>query len=280
MDGLATGKGIGGQHSFRNTPSLLNVAQQKELFWDGRSVSLEQQLLGPLTNPREHGLADAAAVVAKVREQPEYVEAFARSYGTNQDSLGMQEIADAIASYERSLVSTSSPFDRYDYDADPNALSASARRGLELFRGRAGCAGCHTIGEKPALFSDQAYHRSPQALPEPVTRNLATLAQRVVAAKEQGGNALDRMIAEDADVAELGRFLVTLNPSDIGSFRTPSLRNVAQTAPYMHDGHYSALPDVIDAELYSRGDGGRHPIALTIDERGDLLAFLQSLSSD
>src|SRR3569833_4568203 len=165
MDGLATGKGLGGQHSFRNTPSLLNVATQDSLFWDGRAGSLEQQLLGPLTNPREHGLADAAAVVAKVRDEPKYVDAFAKVYGTTRDSLGMEQIADAMASYERSLVSTDSPFDRYQYHGEPNALSAAARRGLELFRGRAGCAGCHTIDEQSALFTDQSYHRSPEVLP-------------------------------------------------------------------------------------------------------------------
>lgn len=278
MDRRATGRGIGGQLSFRNTPSLLNVAYMKPLFWDGRADSLEAQLLGPLTNPREHGLADASAVVKKVKANPVYVSEFSRLYGIPQSALSIREIADAISDYERTLVSGNSPFDRFVYGHENGVLSPSAKRGLELFQGRAGCSSCHLIGPKSALFTDLAFHRSPQPLPDSVTRNLSALAQKVVAAKRLGANEVDRLTTEDPDVAELGRFVVTLNPADIGAFRTPSLRNVALTAPYMHDGRYASLPEVIDAELYSRGAGGNYPIALTVDERGDLLAFLNSLT--
>jgi cytochrome c peroxidase len=119
---------------------------------------------------------------------------------------------------------------------------------------------------------------APAGLPKPATESLAALTQQVLKLDDPG--ALDRLIATDANVAALGRFVVTLNPSDIGKFKTPSLRNVALTAPFMHDGSVPTLDDALDLELYRRGDSLRRPIFLTLAERRDLVEFLRALTAD
>jgi len=278
-DGRSVGKGVGGKQSFRNTPSLLNVSFLSSLFWDGRATSLESQLVRPLINQDEHGLKDVGSIVRVIREQARYLKSFNQLYGVDDHSLSIREISDAISIYERSLLSGNSPFDRYYFAGQNSALTADAIRGLALFEGRAGCSSCHLIEKQSALFTDQAFHQSPKALTESVTTHLPELVQQVLIAKQRGDAAIDALISNNRDIAELGHFVVTLNPADIGTFRTPSLRNVALTAPYLHDGSSLHLEDVIDAELYIRGNAGSYPITLTIEERADLLAFLKSLSS-
>jgi cytochrome c peroxidase len=157
-------------------------------------------------------------------------------------------------------------------------MSDAAARGFELFRGRANCTACHTIGPKWSLLTDQAFHVAARGIPRSVNDNLPVLAQKVVAASNGGDRReLERLIATNMEVAALGRFLVTLDPADIGKFKTPSLRNVALTAPYMHDGSVATLAEAVELELYQRGVV-THPIILTRDEKADLIAFLQSLN--
>ena len=185
-----------------------------------------------------------------------YRSEFESAFGPGPITFEMVE--KAIASFERTIVSGNSPFDRYLYGGDEEALSESAQRGLEVFRDpeKGNCAACHTIDETYALFTDNEFH------------NL--------------GVDLD----PQGELKDLGRYEVTQNESDRGAFKTPSLRNVALTAPYMHDGSLKTLQDVIDFYV---GGGSSNPWLdeemkaldfLTFPERADLLAFLESLTGE
>jgi len=146
---------------------------------------------------------------------------------------------------------------------------------LQLFRGRAQCAACHVIGEKSALFTDHMYHSQGVGLND-VEHHIGGAAIRAFNARR---GTLDHLIGEDSDVAALGRFVVTGQPRDIGRFKTPSLRNVALTAPYMHDGSVKTLADALDLETYYRGLEANRPLILTPQEKADLIEFLKSLTS-
>ena len=274
-DGLVVARGIRGQLGTRNTPSLWNVAFASSVFWDGRRATLEEQAADPLLNSREHGLPNSGLLRAKVGRDASYQSDFRRAFGVAPEEIGLAQIVTALAAYERTLVAGGSAFDRYLYGGDPLALSAGAVRGLNLFRGRAQCATCHVIGEHYALLTDNLYHNVGIGLTQ-IRSHLAQLTSRIA---DQTPDAMDRLIGADAEVAALGRFVVTKQPRDIGSFRTPSLRNVALTAPYMHDGSAATLDDALDVELYYRGIELHAPLILTPAEKFDVLEFLHSLTS-
>jgi cytochrome c peroxidase len=275
-DGLPVAKGIQGQLGTRKAPSLLNVAFTTSEFWDGRRESLEQQAIDPLLNPREHGLRDGEAVLHIIRSDRTYNEAFQRSFGVSPDHITIDLVAMAIASFERTLIAGNSPFDRYLYADEKAALSPNAAQGLELFRGRARCASCHLIGEHYALLTDNHYHRVGIGASAIEGARLSAATNRVINATPA---ELDHLISEDPDIAALGRFVVTKNPRDIGLFKTPTLRNVALTAPYMHDGSVKTLAAALDAEIYYRSVEAGRPLILTPNEKADLQAFLISLTS-
>jgi cytochrome c peroxidase len=279
-DGRARSLGRNDQRGTRNAPSLLNVTFATALFWDGRAADLESQALAPLTNPVEHALTSDAALVALIRMDSGMARDFGAAFAIPTDQIGAQHVGRALAAFERTLLAGGSPFDRYAYGGERTALTSAAIRGLELFQGRGGCATCHEIGKTSALLSDGGYHMTPMGLPPNVNTRLGTLTQKVVqAAARPDRRDLERLIALDPGVAELGRFVVTLIPNDIGKFKTPSLRNVALTAPYMHDGSVETLEQAIDLELYGRSATQSVPIALTLSERRDLAEFLRALSS-
>ncbi len=263
----------------RHTPSLLNVRYQKNLFWDGRMTNLAAQARIPLLGPSEHGLPDENTLVRIVGADPTYAAAFKHLFGAKPDSMSVLQIGTAIAAYERTLLAGDSPFDLYLYGGDTKAMSPAAIRGLDLFRGRAQCGACHLIGERSALFNDDDFHESPLPIPESTLARLGSLTETVSKLRAKGAtDVVNALIATDADIASLGRFVATLDPRDIGRFKTPSLRNVALLGPYMHDGSIATLPQAIEIELYRRGSAN-YPLVLTADERGDLLEFLGALSS-
>jgi cytochrome c peroxidase len=276
-DGRSLAQGIDKREGTRNTPSLLNVAFNISQFWDGRRTLLEAQALDPLTNPLEHGLKDTQALLAIIRANPSYVTEFRAAFPANRISIQASQVAQAIACFERTLIAGDSPFDRYFFGRDERALSPSAQRGLTLFQHSAHCSSCHTIGLTEALFADNAFHSLSIGL-QRIAPRLPELTKRVVAAR-QSGISIDRVILSDRDIAELGRFAVTLNPADIGNFRTPSLRNVELTAPYMHDGSVATLQEAVDRELYYRGNLIGRPLILTPGEKSDLVEFLKALTS-
>jgi cytochrome c peroxidase len=279
-DGRPTAKGLHGEILTRRTPSLLNVRYATSLFWDGRAANLEEQVRSPLLAPAEHGFSNERAVGEVVRRDATYVAAFKSLFRVSIEEISIQQVSVAIATYERTLLSGDSPFDRYWYGGDRRAISLAAIRGLELFRGRAQCVGCHTIGTRSALFTDGEFHPSPLQLPASTLKSLGTLSARVALLRHRNDeDAINALIETSRDVAALGRFVVTLEPKDIGRFKTPSLRDIAVKAPYMHNGSVETLPAAVDLELYSRSDR-TYPLVLTEDERSDLLEFLLALTSN
>jgi len=274
-DGRSVSEGIQGLRGTRNAPSIINSAYLSSLFWDGRRKSLEEQAQDPFTDSVEHGLKSQDALLEQIRGREAYIAAFAQAFGVDAGAISIDHVTKAIAAFERTLVAGNSPFDRYYYGGDKDALSQSAIRGLSLFTGRAGCASCHTIGSASALFTDQEFHSLGVGLKriEPRLAEIAKLAFNAQNLAPVGG------AVTAADIAELGRFMVTKKAGDIGKFRTPSLRNVAVTAPYMHDGSVSSLEAAVDLEVYYRGVESGRPLILTPQEKADLVSFLTALTS-
>jgi cytochrome c peroxidase len=256
------------------------VGRQRSLFWDGRRARLEEQALDPLLNRVEHGLADEAEMVRKVRDDVRYGSAIQAAYGTPASEATAQHVTGALAAFERTLRSGPSPFDRF-LSGQRGALPEAARQGWLIFDQLAHCTRCHlatTGAGEPALFTDHQFHSLGVGLAK-VERELPRLTARV-AALHRDGAPLGHDVLNDPDLAELGRFVVTLDPHDVGAFKTPSLRNVALTAPYMHDGSVPTLAEAVDREVYNRGARDARPLILTPVQRADLVAFLQSLTSD
>ncbi len=274
-DGKRVAEGLKGQRGFRNTPTLLNVAYLSSQFWDGRRISLEQQVLGPLLNPIEHGLTSNDEIINIIRRDVSYIREFKKAFKITSAEISVGHITRAIASFERTLIAGDSPFDRYMYAGDKNALSESASRGLVLFRTRAKCTACHLIEQNYALFSDNQFHRLGIEFKR-IESKLATLTTHL---SGLGISVREELLMHDPDIAELGRFVITLNPADIGAFKTPSLRNVAVTAPYMHNGGVNTLEEAVDMEIYYRGVEANRPLILTPQEKSDLVEFLKSLTS-
>ena len=266
--------GVGGAKGARNAPTVLNAAFLQEQFWDGRAPTLEEQAKGPLVNPVEMAMPDHAAVEKKVQALPEYAPLFESAFGDQKVTI--DRIAQAIASFERTLISVEAPIDRF-LAGDTKAISAAAQRGWELFNGKARCNTCHGhVGAFP-LFTDEQYHNIGVAAKEVSFEDLARQVQ-------QHPEQLDKL-THAPGVNQLGRFLITKEQKDIGAFKTTHLRNVAKTAPYMHDGSEATLALVID--FYNRGgnpnpflDGGMRPLALTAAEKADLVALLETFTSD
>jgi cytochrome c peroxidase len=244
-DTVALSVGHNGALGFRNAPTLANVAYHSSFFRDGGVTTLEMQVLAPL-----HDDAEMASNVVEVCAQLKSVEPFAslswKAYGRELDPY---VITRAIAAYERTLISGWSRFDRFAYGNDANALTESEQRGWQLFNSEAlGCGGCHGGFD----LSDHDFHNI--------------------------GTTLDYSV-------DPGRERITLQASDRGKFKTPTLRNIALTGPYMHDGSMSTLEQVIDH--FATGgiaqpnlDQALHAFVLSSQDKADLLAFLNSLTDE
>ena len=280
-DGLPVAQGIRGIKGMRNSPTVVNAAYYTSLFLDGRRDSLETQALDPLVNPIEHGLSDHRFVVDVVRKDPDYPARFQAVFGIDADQITIDHVVKAIASYERTLISGDSLFDRYFFAGERTALSASAARGLNLFRRKGNCANCHEISWNSALFTDNRFYNigvGYEWLEPSIDAYLKGLRQSAKAGAKPGATSLT-----EAQRSELGRFSVTGVVADIGKFRTPTLRNIEKTGPYMHDGSQKTLEEVI--EYYDKGgeknpylDPAIFPLKLTDQEKSDLVAFLKSLT--
>ena len=267
-NGEKVGKGVGGVLGTRNVPSIVNRAWGRSFFWDGRAPTLEDQVLQPILHPDE--LASTANRVVALARSDRYRRRFAIVFGSAfesllgaklnppaannpyeglnaADALTLRQVALALAAYVRTIQTGDSPYDRYT-TGTRSALSASARRGLDIFRGKGGCTGCH-VGP---TFSDEDFHNT--------------------------GVAWRTGVLTDE-----GRARVTRAVADRGAFKTPTLREVARTAPYMHDGTFATLTEVV--AFYNRGgtpnpglDRQLRPLNLTEAEKQDLGTFLRSLS--
>lgn len=276
-DGRRVAIGVFGKQGTRNTPSLaaLATSQDDSFFWDGRRSALDQAVLDPLTNPVEMGLHDQADMLRRIAGNSAYSAEIERAFPTASLNLTTQEVATALADYVRSLKQPESAYDRFALHGDTSALSPRAQLGLAIFKSKGRCADCHLLQGDPPMLTDHSYHRTGVGL-DAISQDLPALTQGVIARSLQGADIGNR-VATHADEAQLGRFNATQNPTDIGLFRTPSLRGVASTAPYMHDGSIATLDDAIDREVYYRSLQSGHPLQLTVEERAELKAFLQAL---
>jgi len=278
-----TAVGMEGRTLRRNAPTLLNVAYAAPFFHDGREPDLELQPFDVFIHPDEMAAPSLGALVAKVSALSDYPPLFAAAFEASPTVAG---IGGAIAAWMRTLLAAGSPFDRWRYGGEDRALTPAARRGFTIFTGRGGCVDCHRIGETQALFTDHRFHDTgiawygaavARADQGPV---IVPLAPGVEAPLDR---AAVRSVG-DPPVNDLGRYEVTGDPVDRWRIKTPMLRNVALTAPYMHDGSLSTLREVV--ALYNRGghphdglDPALRPLGLGRGDIDALVAFLESLTS-
>ncbi len=244
-DGLKTGVGINGTVLGRATPTILNVAYNTQFMWDGRKKSLEDQALGPMKTPEEMK-TDFSAAVHLLGSVDGYTAMFNKAFPG--EAIGEETIAKAIAAFERTVVSKDSRFDRW-LSGNRRAITAQEYRGYQVFNdpARGNCAKCHGGPN----FTDNGYH------------NIG--------------------VKQNAGAADEGRFKIKAVASMKGAFKTPTLRDIALTAPYFHDGSATTLMEVV--EHYDRGGDDKsnlskdiRPLNLTAAERDDLVAFMLTLS--
>lgn len=279
QDELATPVGIEGRSARRNAPTILNAAYAKTLFRDGRAASLEDQALKPLIDPKEMGNPSHDHLIARLRVFPDYAGLFEHAFGRAADIAALTQ---ALAVWQRTLLSGDSPFDRWRYGNDKTALSPAAERGFQLFVGKGVCVGCHRIGNDHALFTDHDYHNTGIGAVRTRERRNA-LKVEIAPGAHAFVEKKDLEAVSEPIEPDQGRFEVTRAPADIWAYKTPSLRNVALTAPYMHDGSLATLAEVV--HYYNRGgqpnpglDPRLRPLGLDQAEIADLVAFLESLT--
>lgn len=244
------GAGFQGRPTLRNVPTIINAAYHEFLFWDGRAGSLEEQAKGPILHPGEMASSEEK-IIRTLGAIRGYRARFRAAFGSGEISL--DRVARAIASFERTLLSGNSPFDRWKFGGDEAAMPQAAIRGFEVFTSKGNCVKCHLADEFSAPFTDDKFH------------NLG--------------------VGMDKRPIEAGRERITKRVRDRGRFRTPTLRHVAQTAPYMHDGRFATLEEVVD--FYDKGghpnphlDPDMKPLGLTKREKADLIAFMGALTGD
>ena len=239
--------GVDSSKGGRNTPSAMNLVGHNFYFWDGRSETLEDQTVGPIENPVEMDIP-LSEVVRRLNAHPQYRQFFVSLFGHQADK---QSIAIAISTYENSLSTSNTAFDNYMNGKDTTQFTAAAKRGRNIFNVKGKCFDCH-FG--PDFTVDQF-------------KNIG--------------------IFNGKNINDSGRFVVTRNLNDIGRFKVPGLRNIALTAPYMHDGRFKTLKEVIDyydepdkfiSNSINRDTLLKKPLALTTQEKQDLEAFLVSLT--
>lgn len=272
---LATSVGFEGKSLRRNAPTLLNVALHDSFQRDGAKPSLEVQVWGPLLAVNEMANGTVDAVVTRLKNLPDYrglFEAAFDGHGPDEQTIGR-----ALASYERTLLAGDSRFDRWYFGRDAAALSADEQAGFAVFKA-ANCDACHVINDAAAPFTDNRFHNTgirakhQRQASRPVSVQLAPGVNVMVDPKDLAN-------VSEPEQEDDGRFEVTGNPGDRHAYKTPSLRNVALTAPYMHDGSIAMLAEVIDFYADGPGCGHGEKVALSPQERRQLLAFLGSLTS-
>ncbi|MDO9424270.1 MAG: cytochrome c peroxidase [Methylobacter sp.] len=287
-DGLPVSVGHHGLTGTRNAPTVLNVAYNPSQFWDGREPDLEGQAKQPLINPVEHGLTDHKQVLEIVRTDPDYLATFQSVFEVSGKRLSIDHVAQAIASFERTLVAGNSPFDRYYFKDQSNALTEAQIRGFGLFVGQGRCISCHTIEQDHSLFTDGRFHNIGIGINR-IQQDIPALTQAFLEAKNKA-REVDVMVLTDKKSSELGRFAVTDDLSQIGAFKTPTLRNVELTGPYMHDGSLKTLKEVMvhynNGGVTNAGEpvndflsGGIRPLNLTDPQLDDLVDFMKALTS-
>jgi cytochrome c peroxidase len=285
-DALPVSEGIKKLKGTRNAPTVINAAYLRTQFWDGREPTLEAQSAQPFLNPVEMGLKDHEPILKIVRTDPEYAELFKKAFGKTGDQITMTEVQKGLGTFQRTLIGGDSPFDRYYFGGDKEAMSPAAIRGLQIYIGKGRCVSCHLIEQTQALFTDNRFHMigvSANQMPQ----DLDELSAAVEDVKKRG---TDIAVLSNPKTSSLGRYAVTRDLTDIGAFKTPTLRNIELTAPYMHDGSHKTLEEVV--QFYNNGgrlnesdplpkllSGGIRPLNLTEEQQADLVEFLKALTS-
>ncbi len=277
-DGLKVPKGVNNLSGLRNAPTVINAAFYKTYFLDGREPSLEAQSLGPFINPVEHRLTNYKKIIKVIRSDPDYPKMFEQAFNIPKDQITIKFVSKAIASFERTLIAGNSLFDQYYFGRDHTKLSESAARGLRLFRRKGNCANCHEISFDNALFMDNRFYNIGVGF-----NHLKPKLNEIISSLKQG-KSVKALDLSPEQLSELGRFNVTNIILDIGKYKTPTLRNISLTAPYMHDGSMKTLEEVVD--YYDKGgdknrfiDPAIYPLHFTKQEKIDLVAFMKSLTS-
>lgn len=278
-----TAIGFEGRSVKRNAPTIYNTAYLKKLFHDGRETSLEHQVWQPMLARNEMANPSFGTVIDKIRKLADYADLFEAAFDGEPANFG--NIPKAIAAYQRTLNSANSPFDRWYYADEEDAMSASSIRGFHLFSGKAQCISCHTVTEKHAIFTDNSLHNTGigwerSMKKEPETQRVQVAPGRYLDVK----SSIIQSVGNQRE-GDLGLYEVTQDPDDRWKYRTPTLRNVALTAPYMHDGSLKTLQDVVS--FYNQGGIPNEtqsplikPLNLSSPEMKDLVAFLKALNGD
>ena len=272
-DGNALSLGYPGTLHWRNSQTIINSAYYRQLFWAGESKSLEAQAKSAWTG-NVAGNLDAAMAEERLRQMPGYVRRFKEVFGADAPSFG--DALRAVAAFEATITSRNAPFDRY-IEGDDTALSSGALRGAELFVGKAGCFQCHG----GPLFSDQDFHNT--GVP-PNAEFESNPLRQITLRYQHRARGVPESVYRSAD-RDLGLYYTTKRDEDKGKFRTPSLREVELTGPYMHNGAFKTLEEVV--AFYNNGGGDDpakdpvlRPLELTEQEMTDLIEFMLSLTGD
>ncbi len=298
-DHLSLSKGFtdkaGTRMGTRNAPTVINSAYYTSLFWDGRVPSLEEQSKFPPINPVEGGLHSWDDLTDMLKNDSYYVQQFNKVFGISKKEITIEHFAKAVASFERTVISGNSKFDRYWYGDEEDALNAQEKRGFEIYVGEGRCVSCHTISQTSAIFTDNSFHNLGVGFRslgkdelEVASEYSDMLAKEIAKVKDKVAG--DELVLEHKRFSELGRYAFSKEGDDMGAFKTPTLRNVAKTGPYMHDGSMSTLEEVV--AWYNFGgrmsptdpvtpflDGGIRPLGLSTEQMMDLVAFMRALTS-
>lgn len=287
---LSVSEGIDKLTGTRNAPTVINAAYYTSQFWDGRRASLEEQSGDPFLNPVEMNLPSHDSILEIVRNDDGYAALFDNAFGVSGPAITMDHVKKAIAAFERVVVAGDSPFDRWRYGGEESAISDQAKRGFDIFLNDGRCVSCHTISETHALFTDNKFHNLGIGFKKIEGDTAVVVGEFLRVA--QTDQEVDEAVLQDAEISEIGRFAVSREMQDIGQFKTPTLRNIAATAPYMHDGSLRTLREVV--EFYNTTisphedqnqdpnpfqSGGIRPLDLTEEQIDDLVAFLETLTS-
>lgn len=285
---LSVSEGINKLTGTRNAPTVVNAAYNETQFWDGRSPDLEDQALHPFLNPVEMALPDHEPILQVIRDDATYTGMFKDVFGIAASDITMTEVTKAIAAFERTQISGDSRFDRWHFGGEADVLNEQEIRGFAVFLGNGRCVSCHVIEQDHALFTDHLFHNIGIGIND-IQDKVPELTAAFQVAKNDGMD-VDVAVLTDPDTSHLGRFAVDDQLSSLGGFKTPTLRNIVATAPYMHDGSLATLREVVDH--YNNGgvtdpddpvnaflSGAIRPLNLSEQEVEDLVAFMDTLTS-
>ena len=279
---IKTAVGIEGRSNLRNTPTLLNIAFSKFLFHDAREFSLENQVWQPVLAHSEMAMPSFGFTIKKLQLIPGYKKLFNKAFPN--EGINMETFGKAIASYERSLVSGNSKFDKWYYGGDKNIVNEKVKKGFDIFMGKGNCSSCHAVGEKSALFFDNKLHNTGIGFAESMglLQNKKTRVQLAPGEYVEVDNDIIKSVNQQKRKNDLGLYTITENPSHRWLFKTAGLRNISLTAPYMHNGIFATLDEVID--FYNEGGFQNELLSpmirklnLSSLEKENLKLFLESL---